>query len=330
MLALAGTARLLFAATLLGAPTRLPYQPRLHTVPRACAFEPSTASSGQTVADAPPAASRLFIGGIPFGMTEAEVRRLFDGVALPHEVSPIVEVCLVTSRDGMPRGFGFVQLATAVQAERATALLDGRAVSYGGRMPTTLVVRPANQPSTHRPREAPIAGRILWVGNVSFGQRPKALRNVFAYAAGVDPATVWCHLPTDDSTHRSKGYGTVRFAERAGAARALRAMRGAVVSGRTLLVQYDHRAGGEPEGGLLDASGADASGDESSSKESCTAADAIDPELLAEVESALIRKESASRRADEETRRQQEIACAPVPRSPPGPARLSGLPQAAH
>ena len=29
-------------------------------------------------------------------MTESEVGRIFDGVALPHEVKPVVEVCLTT------------------------------------------------------------------------------------------------------------------------------------------------------------------------------------------------------------------------------------------
>ena len=44
---------------------------------------------------APAEVTRLFVGGIPFDMTEADVTRLFDGLALPHEVSPVTEVCLV-------------------------------------------------------------------------------------------------------------------------------------------------------------------------------------------------------------------------------------------
>ena len=79
-------------------------------------------------------------------MTEAEVGRIFDGVALPHEVKPVVEVCLTTTAAGSPGGYGFVELATSVQAERAKMVLDGRAVSYNGRMPTTLQVRPATRP----------------------------------------------------------------------------------------------------------------------------------------------------------------------------------------
>ena len=129
------------------------------------------------------------VRGIPFGMTEAEVSRLFDGVALPHEVKPVVEVCLTTRDDGEPRGFGFVELATSIQAERAKTMLDGRAVSYGGRMPTTLVVRDADAPTEgHRP-QPPIAGRLLWVGNLSFGARASGVRDAFAAPAPPHSAT---------------------------------------------------------------------------------------------------------------------------------------------
>jgi len=89
---------------------------------------------------APAEVTRLFVGGIPFDMTEADVTRLFDGLALPHEVSPVTEVCLVLGRNGAPRGYGFVELATPAQAKRALSVMDGRAVSYDGRMPTTLQV----------------------------------------------------------------------------------------------------------------------------------------------------------------------------------------------
>lgn len=64
--------------------------------------------------------TRLFVGGIPFDMTEADVTRLFDGLALPHEVSPVTEVCLVLGRNGAPRGYGFVELATPAQARGAS------------------------------------------------------------------------------------------------------------------------------------------------------------------------------------------------------------------
>ena len=73
--------------------------------------------------------------------------------------------------------------AAAEQADRAKAMLDGRAVSYGGRMPTTLVVRNAKPPrdDDHVPAP-PITGRVLWVGNLSFASRPAGVRDAFAAA----------------------------------------------------------------------------------------------------------------------------------------------------
>ena len=82
----------------------------------------------------------------------------------------------LTHAHGGSRGYGFVELATAVQAERAKTMLDGRAVSYGGRMPTTLVVRSATRPSAGHVPAPPIAGRLLWVGNLSFASRPASPR----------------------------------------------------------------------------------------------------------------------------------------------------------
>ena len=106
--------------------------------------------------------TRLFVGGIPYDMTETDVGRMFDGLALPHEVSPVVEVCLVLGRNGIPKGYGFVELATPAQAKRALTLMDGRAVSYDGRMPTTLQVREAHQTKSETPSK-PVSGRVLWV-----------------------------------------------------------------------------------------------------------------------------------------------------------------------
>ena len=175
-------------------------------------------------------------------MTESEVGRIFDGVALPHEVKPVVEVVLTTTAAGGHRGYGFIELATSVQAERAKTMLDGRAVSYGGRMPTTLQVRTATRPKGSGVRAPPIAGRQLWVGNISFDARPAALRDAFADAAGVsDRKAVWCTIARDHATRKPAGYGTVRFPDPQSARRALEAMRGSVYEGRQLLVQLDNR-----------------------------------------------------------------------------------------
>ena len=263
---------------------------------------PATPRTIAPVCTAAMSATRLYVGGIPFGMTEAEVCRLFDGVALPHEVKPVVEVALQTHGDGRPRGFGFVELATSIQAERAKTMLDGRAVSYGGRMPTTLVVRAAAAPTSGSKPAPPIAGRLLWVGNLSFTSRPSAVRDAFAAAGDVEPTSVWCKIATGKNG-RSLGYGTVRFPDVESAARALGSMRGATYEDRELLVQYDERTGPATLGGILGAEGLDALGGNLPAE---SAVDAIDPEILSGIESSMISDEMATRR-QAEIQRQSDI-----------------------
>ena len=96
----------------------LPHQPHTPPVIRSrIAAEARACAGGDEV-------TRLFVGGIPFDMTEADVTRLFDGLALPHEVSPVTEVCLVLGQNGAPRGYGFVELATPAQAKRCVVVVD--------------------------------------------------------------------------------------------------------------------------------------------------------------------------------------------------------------
>ena len=84
----------------------------------------------------------------------------------------------------------------------------------------------------------PVAGRLLWVGNLTFSVRPSEVRNVFAAAAGCDREDVWCSL-SRDREGRSTGYGTVRFSTEEEAARAIATLNGTEVDGRIITVRMD-------------------------------------------------------------------------------------------
>ena len=59
---------------------------------------------------------KLFVGNLPHSTTEAELRTLFE----PH--GKVDQVSLVTDRDtGRSRGFAFVEMADAGEAEKAIA-----------------------------------------------------------------------------------------------------------------------------------------------------------------------------------------------------------------
>jgi cold-inducible RNA-binding protein len=63
---------------------------------------------------------KLFVGNLAYGVTEDELRELFEQQGTCESVS------IVTDRDtGQSRGFAFVTMAAAEDAERAKKQLDG-------------------------------------------------------------------------------------------------------------------------------------------------------------------------------------------------------------
>jgi RNA recognition motif-containing protein len=83
----------------------------------------------------------LYVGNLPHSTTEAELRNIFEA----H--GPVEKITLVTDRDtGHSRGFGFVEMANASEADKAIAALNG--TDLGGR---TLTINEA-KPKTDRPR----------------------------------------------------------------------------------------------------------------------------------------------------------------------------------
>ncbi len=68
-------------------------------------------------------ATKLYVGNLPFSASENDVRDLFAQYGEVHSVK------LVSDRDtGRPRGFGFVEMDSADEAQQAldNYALDGR------------------------------------------------------------------------------------------------------------------------------------------------------------------------------------------------------------
>jgi RNA recognition motif-containing protein len=83
----------------------------------------------------------LYVGNLPHSTTEADLRSLFESHGSVDKVS------IVTDRDtGRSRGFGFVEMAEASEADKAVAALNG--TELGGR---TLTINEA-KPRADRPR----------------------------------------------------------------------------------------------------------------------------------------------------------------------------------
>jgi RNA recognition motif-containing protein len=83
----------------------------------------------------------LYVENLPHNITEAELRNIFEA----H--GAIEKITLVTDRDtGRSRGFGFVEMTNASEADKAIAALNG--TDLGER---TLTINEA-KPKSERPR----------------------------------------------------------------------------------------------------------------------------------------------------------------------------------
>ena len=82
--------------------------------------------------------TKLYVGNIAFTTTEEQLRDAFSA----HGV--VVELNLMMDRDtGRPRGFGFVTMGSAEEAQAAIAGLNGRSVD--GRELTVNLARPREE-----------------------------------------------------------------------------------------------------------------------------------------------------------------------------------------
>ena len=83
----------------------------------------------------------LYVGNLPHSTTEAELRNVFEAHGAVEKVS------VVTDRDtGRSRGFAFVEMTNAGEADKAIAALNG--TELGGR---TLTINEA-KPKSDRPK----------------------------------------------------------------------------------------------------------------------------------------------------------------------------------
>ena len=64
---------------------------------------------------------KLYVGNLPFGASEEDLRKLFS------EAGTVQSVKIVTdSYSGRSRGFGFVEMTSQMDAEKAISLNNGK------------------------------------------------------------------------------------------------------------------------------------------------------------------------------------------------------------
>jgi cold-inducible RNA-binding protein len=66
---------------------------------------------------------KLYVGNLPHAITEAELNTLFS------EAGYVASAKIITDRQtGQPRGFGFVEMETKLEGQKAISMLNGREV----------------------------------------------------------------------------------------------------------------------------------------------------------------------------------------------------------
>ena len=83
---------------------------------------------------------KIYVGNLPYELTEAELRQEFG------TFGEVASVNIITDKyTGRPRGFGFVEMATVSEGQAAIAGLNGKALKD-----QTLTVNAARPPSGNR------------------------------------------------------------------------------------------------------------------------------------------------------------------------------------
>jgi RNA recognition motif-containing protein len=66
---------------------------------------------------------KLYVGNLPHQMTEEELNTLFT------EAGHVASAKIITDRQtGQPRGFGFVEMETKLEGQKAISIINGRSV----------------------------------------------------------------------------------------------------------------------------------------------------------------------------------------------------------
>lgn len=83
-------------------------------------------------------ATNIYVGNLPWNTTDQELADLFA------QYGPVIKAQVITDRDtGRSRGFGFVEMPTDEDAQKAIDALNNQA--FGGRPLTVNIAKPREQ-----------------------------------------------------------------------------------------------------------------------------------------------------------------------------------------
>ncbi|HEY9073336.1 MAG TPA: RNA-binding protein [Desulfobaccales bacterium] len=81
---------------------------------------------------------KLYVGNLSYEMTEPQLQTLFS------EAGEVTSAKIINDRQtGQPRGFGFVEMETKLEGQKAISMLNGR--DYEGRPLTVNEAKPQSK-----------------------------------------------------------------------------------------------------------------------------------------------------------------------------------------
>jgi RNA recognition motif-containing protein len=199
--------------------------------------------------------AKLFVAGLPDSISEEVLKQLFEATG-----GKVVGLSLPKDRTtGRLRGFGFVTLATAQEAQAARDALDGSLQAGRSISVRPFQAEPPKRDALGGPRVGGPPGgprgpggppqspdRTLYIGNLPYDATTEEVQTLIN---GVAPdSVVRVHLPMD-ADGRKRGFGFVTMASSEAAKAAEVALRTADLRSRRLVVNLAHPKGDRPAGG---------------------------------------------------------------------------------
>ncbi|XP_019464184.1 PREDICTED: 28 kDa ribonucleoprotein, chloroplastic-like [Lupinus angustifolius] len=168
--------------------------------------------------------AKIYVGNLPFDVDSEKLAILFETAGTVE----IAEVIYNRATD-QSRGFGFVTMSTAEEAEKAVEKFSG--YDFNGRLLTVNIAAPRGAKPERSPRAFDNTLRV-YVGNLPWSIDNARLEQIFSEHGKVENARV----VYDRETGRSRGFGFVTFSSEAEINDAIAALDGQSLDGRAIRV----------------------------------------------------------------------------------------------
>ena len=183
--------------------------------------------------------TNIFVKNLPEDVDEAGLEKMFS------EHGTVSSAVIMKDDEGKSRGFGFVNMETAEQAQAAVQALNGKDMGNEKELYVGRAQKKSEREAMLRQqfeelraeRVQKFAGLNLYVKNLADEVDDETLRSEFAHCGTITSAKVM----RDSATDKSRGFGFVCFSAPEEATKAVTEMNGRMVQGKPIYVALAQR-----------------------------------------------------------------------------------------